>query len=148
MQKGILPRISTIWLRRAQRFSETFQPQITLIMQIISVFNQGNLCVLTITTVYFFHSTSHFTACLWSFMPSAFLADTYSFEFTETLLRIYWHFPSIVLKLSFDFAKAFLWFHWFFPLISLKCRAFNVNTANLRHRNAEGSPSRWRTFGN
>ena len=53
----------------------------------------------------------------------------------------------LLLTFSFDCAEPFLRLNWAIPLFLLKCRALNVDTANLRHRNAEGSPSQWRTFG-
>ena len=37
--------------------------------------------------------------------------------------------------------------YWRFHLILLKCRAFVITSPNLRHRNAEPSPIRCRTFG-
>ena len=49
---------------------------------------------------------------------------------------------STVLAFFFDFSDYFLYFYRTVFLILLKHRALNVDTANLRHRHAEGSPSR------
>ena len=63
-------------------------------------------------------------------------------------LCLYCRSPSIVLMLFFDCTDAIFQLYWLFPLILLKCRALNVYTASLRHRNGEGSSFRWRAFGN
>ena len=47
------------------------------------------------------------------------------------------------------FERTELFFHryWIIPSMWVKCRAFNVDTPSLRHRNAEPSPIRCRAFG-
>ena len=49
--------------------------------------------------------------------------------------------------LPFDCTDAPLRLYSIAPSIQLNCRAFGRDTAKVRHRNAEGSPSRWRAFG-
>ena len=57
-------------------------------------------------------------------------------------LCLYCRSPLIVLMLSLDCTDAIFRLYWLFPLILLKRRALNDIIANLRHRNAEGSPIR------
>ena len=56
--------------------------------------------------------------------------------------EFYWQFPLIALNLSIECSESFHRIDWRFPLILLKHRALNVFITNLRHRNAEPSPSR------
>ena len=44
------------------------------------------------------------------------------------------------------YSGALHWLYWNISLLVLNCRALNVDTANLRHRNAEPSMNRQRTF--
>ena len=61
---------------------------------------------------------------------------------TDASLQFDSHFHSISLTFLFDLSYSILQLNSSNPLILLKCRALNVDTASLRHRNAEGSPSR------
>ena len=61
---------------------------------------------------------------------------------TDASLQFDSRFSSISLTFLFDLSYSILQLNSNNPLILLNCRALNVNTASLRHRNAEGSPSR------
>ena len=72
----------------------------------------------------------------------------FSCEPTGPFLRNHWTFPANSPNFSCELTEPFLPTQRTFPVDELKCRALNVNTASLRHRNAERSPNRWRAFGN
>ena len=57
-------------------------------------------------------------------------------------LCLYCRSPSIVLMLSLDCTDTIFRLYWLFPLILLKRRALNVFIARARYRNAERSPFR------
>ncbi|MBQ2339361.1 MAG: hypothetical protein II386_00770 [Bacteroidaceae bacterium] len=54
---------------------------------------------------------------------------------------------SLFLILFFDSLDTFVQIYWTVRSFLLKHRTLGIDTANLRHRNAEGSQSRCRTFG-
>ena len=61
---------------------------------------------------------------------------------SESFLRTFRISRANSLNLPNELTEPFLRTHRTFSVDELKCRALNVNTASLRHRNAERSPSR------